>query len=59
MHNNCDGCLVKNDAVSCTGRNSDASCPCTDCVVKVICVDTPGECEMYDAWYTAKKLDNY
>ena len=59
MHNNCDGCLVKNDKVSCVDRNSDASCPCTYCLVKVTCDDIQGECEIYDKWYISKKLFNY
>ncbi len=40
--NNCEGCLTysTSDAEHCKDDNSNGECPCTACVIKVMCNDS-------------------
>ena len=57
-HNNCDGCIIKQKESSCAPKNSNGSCPCTNCLVKVTCVDEQGDCSLYDCWYRKEGFED-
>jgi len=44
-HNHCDGCYAKGNV--CSGYNDDGSCPCTECIVKMMCYSL---CDVHDKW---------
>ena len=46
----CLGCSSSspNPQALCRAINNDGSCPCTNCIVKVMCVD---ECSPFEDWY--------
>lgn len=54
MRNKCDGCSYKTIAIRCY-KIQDGSCPCTNCLVKMMC---DYGCESWDEWYKnqSKKL---
>jgi len=54
MKDKCDGCSYKTIAVRCY-KIQDGSCPCTNCLVKMMC---DYGCESWDEWYKtqSKKL---
>ncbi len=49
--NHCEGCshyrAYRNKA-SCVDYNKDGSCPCTICIVKLMCNNT---CDNWETWY--------
>lgn len=42
-HNHCKGCAAKKNSCIYTEFN-DGDCPCTNCLIKVVCINTEG-CE--------------
>lgn len=65
---NCDGCIdferelkferpVKSGDISfsCVPYNHSGQCPCTTCIIKIMCKRT---CNELERWYTNLKLDS-
>ncbi len=47
----CEGCsayLKDFDSNHCAQYNTDGSCPCTECIIKIMC--TSALCEKYLEW---------
>lgn len=49
IEENCKGCLTysTSDAKHCSSDNSNGKCPCTTCVIKVMCNDA---CETFNVF---------
>lgn len=45
----CDGCLYNNSGTGCYRRyrNKDGSCPCSICIIKMMCRTT---CDAWHSW---------
>jgi len=56
MSEYCEGCNDK-CSPSQRGLNLDGSCPCTTCIVKMVC-DTDG-CERWAEWYDPESTIYY
>jgi len=57
MHH-CEGCYDFNPEVdyhSCALKNSDGKCPCTVCIIKMICKTV---CEKREEWYKSTLESN-
>jgi len=51
---NCEGCT---DAPwNCNKYNKDGSCPCTQCIVKTMCIDV---CDKWNIWCVLKEKGEY
>jgi len=46
MHNHCDGCNAQ-EGNSCPRENTDGTCPCTLCILKMMCDNI---CEELEKW---------
>jgi hypothetical protein len=57
---NCDGCRLHGidyyDQITCLPHNKDGSCPCSFCLVKIMCDDF---CDKADDWWNnIERLNN-
>ncbi len=55
-YQNCTGCKGCGLFSICEDLNDDASCPCTECIVKTMCsTDKRNTCSSSESWYFRKK----
>ncbi len=47
MNNPCRGCAAIDGIGSCDSYNENGECPCTECIVKTMCLET---CEKLRDW---------
>ncbi len=53
MNNPCRGCAAIDGIGSCDSFNENGECPCTECIVKTMCLET---CEKLRDWTKTLQL---